>query len=118
MFCGVPNGSVIVRDLADPVRWQLADSAPDGGVRRVRIVLTVAHLDHTTTNNADDNLASLCQRCHLRYDRFEHGANARRTRQRRQQAQVVAAGQTWCFGDDPVTPNQRSGTAPPAPALM
>mgnify|MGYP001397670851 CR=1 FL=1 len=30
-----------------------------------RVVLTVAHLDHDTRNNADDNLRALCQRCHL-----------------------------------------------------
>lgn len=33
-----------------------------------RIVLTVAHLDHTPENCADDNLKALCQRCHNRYD--------------------------------------------------
>ena len=32
------------------------------------VVLTVAHLDHTPENCADDNLAALCQRCHNRYD--------------------------------------------------
>ena len=38
---------------------------PCGGVL---IVLTVAHLDHTPENCADENLAALCQRCHNRYD--------------------------------------------------
>lgn len=33
-----------------------------------KIVLTVAHLDHTPENCADDNLLHLCQRCHNRYD--------------------------------------------------
>lgn len=37
-------------------------------LRIVRVVLTVAHLDHTPENCADDNLAALCQRCHNRYD--------------------------------------------------
>ena len=32
------------------------------------IVLTVAHLDHTPENCADDNLLHLCQACHNRYD--------------------------------------------------
>lgn len=36
--------------------------------RVVRIVLTVAHLDHTPENCADENLKALCQRCHNRYD--------------------------------------------------
>ena len=28
------------------------------------VVLAVAHLDHDPSNNADDNLAALCQACH------------------------------------------------------
>ena len=32
------------------------------------VVLSVAHLDHDPANNADDNLAALCQACHNRYD--------------------------------------------------
>lgn len=34
----------------------------------IMIVLTIAHLDHDTTNNDYSNLAALCQRCHNRYD--------------------------------------------------
>lgn len=33
-----------------------------------RVVLTVAHLDHTPENCADDNLKAWCQRCHNAYD--------------------------------------------------
>ena len=36
--------------------------------RPVRIVLTVAHLDHTPENCGDENLKALCQRCHNNYD--------------------------------------------------
>lgn len=46
----------------------------------MRIVLTVAHLDHTPENCADDNLKALCQRCHLVYDARHHAKNARATR--------------------------------------
>lgn len=35
----------------------------------VKIILTVAHLDRDRTNNHPDNLAALCQRCHLNHDR-------------------------------------------------
>ena len=45
-----------------------------------KIVLTVAHLDHTPENCADDNLKAMCQRCHLRYDREHHAATSRATR--------------------------------------
>lgn len=33
-----------------------------------KVVLTVAHLDHTPENCDDDNLRAMCQRCHLAYD--------------------------------------------------
>lgn len=36
--------------------------------KQVKIVLTVAHLDHTPENCADENLKALCQKCHNRYD--------------------------------------------------
>jgi 5-methylcytosine-specific restriction endonuclease McrA len=45
--CGVPNYSI--RDGA-------------------KIVLTVAHLDHTPENCDPQNLKAWCQRCHNRYD--------------------------------------------------
>ena len=37
-------------------------------LRIVRIILTVAHLDHTPENCDPANLKALCQRCHNRYD--------------------------------------------------
>lgn len=49
----------------------------------ITIVLTVAHIDHDTTNNDDSNLAALCQRCHLRHDAKHHAQNAARTRRRK-----------------------------------
>ena len=39
---------------------------------RGKVILTCAHLDHTPENVADENLRSMCQRCHLRYDRDHH----------------------------------------------
>ncbi len=42
------------------------------GERAIRVVLTMAHLDHNPLNNADSNLAMLCQWCHLNYDRLHH----------------------------------------------
>lgn len=49
----------------------------------VRVVLTIAHLDHTPENCADDNLRAWCQRCHLAYDAEHRAATARETRQSR-----------------------------------
>ena len=42
-----------------------------------RVVLTIAHLDHTPEHNKPDNLRALCQRCHNRYD-AKHRAETRR----------------------------------------
>jgi 5-methylcytosine-specific restriction endonuclease McrA len=51
--------------------------------RTYRVVLTVAHLDHDTSNNDPINLAALCQPCHLRYDSNMHAQHARETRKRK-----------------------------------
>lgn len=48
-----------------------------------RVILTVAHLDHDPTNNAEENLKAMCQRCHNRYDR-EHRSQTRKARKARQ----------------------------------
>jgi hypothetical protein len=42
-------------------------------VNKVKVVLTVAHLDHDETNHdvTDDRLMHMCQACHLRYDAEE-----------------------------------------------
>lgn len=60
------------------------------------VILTVAHLGtpypdgtpgdkHDKLDVRDENLAALCQRCHLNYDRDEHMANAAATRRRKRQ---------------------------------
>lgn len=49
-------------------------------LRIVRIVCTVAHLDHTPEHCGDDNLRFWCQRCHLRYDHAMHQREAYKTR--------------------------------------
>ena len=69
-----------------------------------RVVLTTAHLgtphadgrpgDKSDKHDCrDDNLAMLCQRCHLNYDRDEHSKNAAATRRRKR----VALGQGELF---------------------
>jgi hypothetical protein len=90
--CGIPNGAIIVRDAYS--QWALhrcngnclampcADSEPAGS-KVVRVVLTIAHLDHDTGPVPDDRLRAMCQRCHLRYDRHQHSSNGRKTRDRK-----------------------------------
>lgn len=90
--CGVPNGAEIMRFTSEdyhglPVFCMRSTgdvfSATDGilvgsepppaledqiGGKWIKVVLTVAHLDHTPENCAPDNLRCWCQRCHNAYD--------------------------------------------------
>jgi hypothetical protein len=61
--CGVQNG----------------DRNPHTGSR---VVLTIAHLDHTPENCQHSNLMALCQRHHLAYDQKHHQQNAYQSRRR------------------------------------
>lgn len=106
-WCGLVNGALGYRDPAGRFWTDDEIDRLDGGDpmdgkpwRRVRIVLTVAHLgtphaDGTPGDKHDkldcrpENLAALCQRCHLNYDRDEHAANAARTRLVKKQAMYV-----------------------------
>jgi len=85
-FCGLENG-VIGRRRPDGSfeRWDGIGTAHASldRIRLARIVLTIAHLDHTPENNAESNLRALCQRCHLLHDREQHIRNARENRVRR-----------------------------------
>lgn len=97
-FCGVKNYEIGGRDRRG--LWHKAQSKgekllrtewPAAGeqwwchdsnekLRIVRIVLTIAHLNHIPEHCDDDNLKALCQRCHLTYDAKHHAHNAAITR--------------------------------------
>ncbi|MBP0492223.1 hypothetical protein [Roseomonas indoligenes] len=64
---------------ADGARCEALNGQPHP-ITGSKVVLTVAHLDHTPENCADDNLLAGCQRCHLRYDAAHHAANAAASR--------------------------------------
>ncbi len=66
---------------------ELIPAAGDG--KPIKVILTVAHLNHDTTDNSDGNLAALCQMHHLRHDAQHHAKNAAATRRRKR----VEAGQ-------------------------
>jgi 5-methylcytosine-specific restriction endonuclease McrA len=53
---------------------------PDTGSK---VVLTIAHLDHTPENCEPSNLKAMCQRCHLKYDAEHHRTTAYGTRKAR-----------------------------------
>lgn len=98
--CKVQNRTRIARGAeSDAGRYMTGDAkvwdATDGTylgrcrmsdfhvLRMTDIVLTIAHLDHTPENCAEDNLKALCQRCHLAYDAEHHIATSRATRRAR-----------------------------------
>ena len=104
-WCGVENGATIVRKpgTGEWMRYMDYLCAVPVGERtwkQTRVVLTVAHLGtahadgtpgnkHDKMDVRDENLAALCQRCHLLYDIDEHVANAAITRRRK----ATSAGQ-------------------------
>lgn len=90
--CGKPNGRTVAVGPTGEYEDGWAgwfDAAgepicePDHDGREIRVVLTIAHLDHTPENCDPSNLRAWCQRCHLRYDREHHAKNAAATRARR-----------------------------------
>ncbi len=88
--CGAPNGQLIRRGktTAGEAVWRMAgDSAYMDGFcaetgqlisdtsedtvsysNLVKVILTVAHLDHQPENCDPENLRAWCQRCHNAYD--------------------------------------------------
>lgn len=54
----------------DYFEHELAHIPEDKGP--IKIVLTIAHLDHDIKNNSDDNLKALCPKCHLNHDKYLH----------------------------------------------
>ncbi len=57
--------------------WCGAENYQPHPITGSRVVLTVAHIDRNRNNNRFDNLAALCQRCHLGHDARQH-ADSRR----------------------------------------
>lgn len=56
--------------------------ADGADIKIIKIVLTIAHLDHTPENCSDENLRAWCQRHHLAYDAQHHKQTAYLTRKR------------------------------------
>ena len=108
-WCFAPNGEGIVRGSgADEGRYMLQrgdvfdeETGARVGIARgsefegrgVKVVLTVAHLDHDESNNDPANLRALCQMHHLRHD-------ARDNASRRKTNAAAASGQGSLFDGD------------------
>ena len=88
--CGIPNKSqawsipLQVRDgtrykqkrfwiTSESDRIRMAAFSQAHLIKRVTVVLTIAHLDHDEENHevTDDRLRAWCQYCHLNYDASE-----------------------------------------------
>lgn len=83
--CGVRNHALGYRDAESAFHEidaaALHNMVPDvDGMKPIRIVLTIAHLNHDPTDNRPENLAALCQLHHNRHDAEHRRANAARTR--------------------------------------
>jgi hypothetical protein len=89
--CGVPNHTKVKRIrgfwLEEGASWAFGafrrwrtpaggdwhkEGDPAGRVRVVRIVLTIAHLNHKAGDDRDENLRAWCQWCHLHHDAVHH----------------------------------------------
>ena len=71
--------------------WCSADQGMPHPVTGSRVVLTVAHLNHTPEDVTPNNLAALCQRCHLTYDADHHRKTREMTRRAAIQTQDMLA---------------------------
>lgn len=87
-FCDVKNYSEGVRHT-DGKFWtvkEIIDEMEEHGTeipgKIIKVVLTIAHLDHNPGNNDDDNLRALCQQCHLRYDAKHHAESRKNNREK------------------------------------
>jgi hypothetical protein len=88
--CNAPNGRWILRHVKEAWRWCTSEEFEKwevNGIRphewadkAVRIVLTVAHLDHVPEHCEDSNLLAMCQRCHLKLDGDQRARTAHETR--------------------------------------
>ncbi len=91
-------------------RW-LADGPDLKHCRLLRVVLTVAHLDHDPRHQDDERCKYLCQRCHLAHDRANNYARRRRYR-------AAEDGQQWLLRDVELaeTPEREHDAEPAEPA--
>jgi len=79
--CGVKNHAIGYREKSGAFvecEGLQADAAALDGEHLFRIVLTVAHVNHDVTHNRPENLAALCQKCHLTHDAGQHKATRRK----------------------------------------
>jgi len=79
------NGDFLVCDPYECIE----PSTGNPNQKAILIVLTIAHLNHDTTNNDYSNLKAMCQLHHLRHDLEHHKANAAETRNKKKRLQSL-----------------------------
>lgn len=89
-WCKVPNGALIHRHGKGKDDWELypegmeAEAWSLDGKKATKIVLTIAHIHNPDKMDCrEENLAALCQKCHLQHDMSHHQANRRKTLEER-----------------------------------
>jgi hypothetical protein len=91
-WLGIPSKFVTVAGASAGALLDIAH--PEDGfvmnVKMTKIVLTIAHLDHTPENNDPSNLMAMCQRHHLAYDQKHHAVNSYMTRKAKAQTRELA----------------------------
>jgi hypothetical protein len=84
--CGVVNHSIIHRFGKGINEWMYYPEGMEGeawaidGKKAVKVVLTIAHVDHDILNNDPSNLRAWCQRCHNAHDADYRRGNRKRKR--------------------------------------
>lgn len=82
--CDAPDLELVFRDRQNPEYWRFPHGGDcgeaDPDCYGVKIVLTVAHLNHQPEDCRDENLRAGCQLHHLRHDKAHHQQNAAWTR--------------------------------------
>lgn len=105
--CGVRNGVTGARDKRGEWHDECAIDFMNSGEgmslfgvdypKIIRIVLTVAHLNHDEADCSDENLKCLCQLHHLRHDAQHHASSAAVTRAAQKTEAAKEAGQMSLF---------------------
>lgn len=90
-FCGVENYAEGYRDkegqfIKSVGTQQEADELD--GEKIIRIILTIAHLDHNPQNNDPNNLRALCQKCRNNYDKEHRKETRKETLRNKNQMQL------------------------------
>ena len=102
--CRVPNGVYIVRDPVTPYLYTIVDPVEQRLVAAytgleplplIRIVLTIAHVNHDIRDNRPRNLRALCQRCHNVLDAQDRAKHRMLTYARRRSVGVLPLPIDW-----------------------